>query len=77
MQYLRIHADVDLDAACHNLRQVRRQIGPAPKLLAVIKADGYGHGAVPLAHAFSSEGLADYFGVATLEEAIELRLQPH
>lgn len=73
MQYLRIHADVDLDAACHNLRQVRRQIGPAPKLLAVIKADGYGHGAVPLAHAFSSEGLADYFGVATLEEAIELR----
>ena len=73
MQYLRIHADIDLDAACHNLRQVRRQIGPDPKLLAVIKADGYGHGSVPLAHSFLSEGLADYFGVATLEEAVELR----
>lgn len=71
MEYFRVQANIDLDAVRYNLLQVRKKIGSSTKLLAVIKADGYGHGAVPLAHNILD--LADYFGVATLEEALELR----
>jgi alanine racemase len=63
---------VDLDAVAHNLRAVRARIGASRRILAVVKADAYGHGAVPVARRLEAEG-ADLFGVAMVEEGIELR----
>ena len=51
-QYYRVHAVIDLDAICHNIREVKRVVGEGVKVMPVIKADGYGHGAVPLAEMF-------------------------
>ena len=49
MQYHRIYARIDIDAILHNLGECKRRIPEGTKVLAVIKADGYGHGAVPVA----------------------------
>lgn len=62
---------VDLDAIAHNTRLIKDKVAPAA-LMAVVKADGYGHGAVAVARIMAAHG-ADAFGVATLSEAIELR----
>ena len=43
-QYYRVHAVIDLDAICHNIREVKRVVGEGVKVMPVIKADGYGHG---------------------------------
>ncbi|NTV53111.1 MAG: hypothetical protein HGA76_08895, partial [Candidatus Firestonebacteria bacterium] len=59
--------EVDLAAVRHNARQVRRLIGPRVKLLAVVKANAYGHGAVPCSRALLAAG-AEVLGVATVEE---------
>lgn len=64
-------AEVLLDAIGHNLQVVRRAAG-GRKVLAVVKADAYGHGVVPVAHRLQAEGV-DGFGVALAEEGIELR----
>lgn len=69
MEYRRVYAEVDLDAIRHNLRTVRERANC--RVLAVIKANAYGHGAVETAKATAS--LADFFAVATIEEAVELR----
>jgi alanine racemase len=66
------HVEIDLDALRHNLQQARRQAGPDRKVLAVVKADAYGHGAARVAPALQAAG-ADYFGVAMVEEGVELR----
>ena len=68
----RTWAQVDLDALDHNIREIRNAIDPRAKLMCVIKADGYGHGAVPLAKESQAMG-ADWFAVSNLEEAQELR----
>jgi alanine racemase len=57
---------------CWNLRQIKQKVGEGVKVLAMIKANGYGHGAPAIAKALEQEG-SDAFGVATLEEAVELR----
>ncbi len=62
---------VDLDALRHNVRTLARTCAPAA-LMVVVKADGYGHGMVPVAHAAREAG-ADWLGVATLDEALALR----
>ena len=62
-------AVVDLSALRHNLQQVR-EAAPQQQLIAVIKADAYGHGIVPVAQTLAD---ADVFGVACLEEALSLR----
>jgi alanine racemase len=64
-------AEIDLDAIAHNLRVVRRAAGGA-RVLAVVKADAYGHGVVPVVTRLAAEGV-DAFGVALAEEALELR----
>jgi alanine racemase len=64
--------EVDLDAIAHNYRLVRGRIGPDRRVLAVVKANAYGHGAVPVARRLVTEG-ADMLGVATAEEGHELR----
>lgn len=69
--YFRTEAAIDLDAAEHNFNVTRSKLPENVKLLCVIKADAYGHGAVPLAKLF--EGRADFYGVACIEEAIELK----
>jgi alanine racemase len=63
---------VDLDALIWNFRQIRSKVGPQVKVLSMVKANGYGHGARAVAKALAGEG-SDAFGVATLEEGIELR----
>ncbi|MEW6657035.1 MAG: alanine racemase [Thermodesulfobacteriota bacterium] len=63
---------IDLSALRHNYRQLRRLCAPGVKLMAVVKADAYGHGLLPAARALTEEG-ADYFGVGSLEEGLALR----
>ena len=62
---------IDLDAIRHNVRRLREIATPA-RVLAVVKADAYGHGMLPSARAARSAG-AEWLGVAVLEEALALR----
>ncbi|MBI2303015.1 MAG: alanine racemase [Armatimonadetes bacterium] len=64
--------DVDPAALAHNAREVRRLVGERVKLCAVVKGNGYGHGAVLAAEAFLAGGAA-CLGVTTVAEGIELR----
>ena len=66
------HLDIDLGAIRHNLQGIRTRVGDR-QVLAAVKADAYGHGAVPIARLMQAEGLADWLGVATVPEALELR----
>ena len=63
--------EVDLDAIRHNVQEIARLVTPA-KFCAVVKADGYGHGDVPVAEAALQAG-ADWLAVATVTEAMRLR----
>ena len=74
MDYKRCWASVDLAALSQNYRSIRRFLTPGCRYLAIVKADGYGHGAATVASLLQKEG-ADWFGVATLEEALKLRRQ--
>lgn len=65
-------AEINLDALAANFQAVRQRVNPNVKIMAVVKADAYGHGAVECARRLSREG-ADWFGVALPEEAIALR----
>lgn len=63
---------MDLDAINHNLRSLRNLLPPSVALCAVVKADAYGHGAVPVSRELEARGV-DAFAVATIEEGLELR----
>src|SRR6266850_2693469 len=65
-------AEIDTAALAHNLRVIRGRVGHEVKVMAVVKANAYGHGAVECARRLEGEG-ADWFGVALPEEGIELR----
>ena len=67
-----IWAEIDVEALQHNYRVARELAGPETKVMAVVKADGYGHGAVTVARALAVAG-ADTLGVARLSEAVALR----
>ncbi|MBR6173833.1 MAG: alanine racemase [Eubacterium sp.] len=69
--YHRIEARIDLSAIRRNIEAVQALNPPEEKTLLVIKADAYGHGSVTLAEKLAD--LADYFGVAEIDEAVELR----
>lgn len=69
-EFLRAWAEIDIDALIHNLREIKKRAGKR-KIMAVVKANAYGHGAMQLAPVIS--GYADAFAVATFEEAMELR----
>ena len=71
MDYQRVYAKIDLDAIAHNIALVKKKIAHGTKLMLIIKADAYGHGATVIANEFERE--ADYFGVADMNEALELR----
>jgi alanine racemase len=63
---------VDLNALGWNFRQIRSKVGSQVKVLSMVKANGYGHGAAAISKALAAEG-SDAFGVATTEEGVELR----
>jgi alanine racemase len=67
-----VWAEVSLEAILHNLRQIQGQIGPKRKVLAVVKSNAYGLGAVPIAKALEKAGVG-WFGVTCADEGIELR----
>jgi alanine racemase len=64
--------EIDLDAVRHNFKSIREKVGNGIKILAVVKADAYGHGAVEVSKILSKNGV-DMFGIADPEEGIELR----
>ncbi|ANU53990.1 alanine racemase [Acutalibacter muris] len=68
----RTWAEIDLDALAHNYRRVREATDQRAKVCCVVKADGYGHGALRIAAELQSLG-ADWFAVSNLEEALQLR----
>ena len=68
----RTWAEVSLDNLEHNYRAIKNHIPEGCQFLGVMKADAYGHGAVPLSHALCELG-AEYLAVSNLEEAIQLR----
>lgn len=71
-QYLkRTWAEVDLDAIAHNYNMIKKAVGNA-ECMCVVKADAYGHGAVPVARQLFNCG-ARYFAVSNIEEALQLR----
>ncbi len=65
-------AEINLDALEHNLALIKKSAGGTKSVLAVVKADAYGHGAVRVARSLAVGG-ADFLGVATCEEGAELR----
>lgn len=70
--YQRVVAEVNLEALLHNYKQIRAYISEDTKVCSVIKADGYGHGAIPVAKELSEAGV-DAFAVAASQEAMALR----
>ena len=71
-EYQRVIAEINLDNIANNVREVRKRIGEETKLLAVVKADAYGHGAVEVSKVALYNG-ANWLGVATCDEGIQLR----
>jgi len=67
-----VWAEVDLEAIAHNVRELRRITDPGADLMAVVKANAYGHGVIEVTRKALENG-ADSMGVARIEEGIELR----
>ena len=72
-KYERVKALVSLDAIAHNFEEMHRNVKEGTKIIAVIKADGYGHGARAIAHLIHDYDYIWGFATATAEEALELR----
>lgn len=72
VNYQRIIAEINLDNIAHNMNEIRKKIGLDTKIMAVVKADGYGHGAVETAKVCLYNG-ADYLGIAMVDEGVQLR----
>lgn len=64
--------EVDLDAIVYNIKEIKKVVGPQRKIMGIVKADAYGHGAVEVAEVLIGEGV-DYLAVSILDEAIALR----
>src|SRR5262245_65323248 len=72
MRTLPAWVEVDLDALASNIAEVRRRVGPQVRILLIVKADAYGHGAVEVAREAIRAGVY-MLGVATVDEGRELR----
>ena len=70
-EYYRTYAEISIDAIEHNLSQLKSKLNEGVLTLAIVKADAYGHGAVGVSKAIQDK--VDYFGIAELMEAVELR----
>lgn len=71
--YDRVWAEVDLDAISANIENIKKNIKSTTKIIAVIKTDGYGHGAIPIARILEPDDAVWGYAVATVEEAHALR----
>ena len=71
--YLRICAEINLNAVAYNFKSMKDRLAPETKMIAVVKTDGYGHGAIPIAHMVQEYPYVWGFAVATIEEAVLLR----
>ncbi|MGN0352213.1 MAG: alanine racemase [Roseburia sp.] len=71
--YTRVCANIDLDAILYNMESMRKNIGSHTKIMAVIKTDGYGHGAIEIAETIEPLDYIFGFAVATVEEGVVLR----
>lgn len=69
--YTRVYAPIDLDAVAYNMESMRRNLTPGTGMIGVIKTDGYGHGAVPVARVL--DPFVRGYAVATVDEAMILR----
>ena len=65
-------AEIDLNSLAANFQKIKTRVSPAARVMAIVKANAYGHGAVACARRLASEG-AEWFGVALPEEGVELR----
>lgn len=72
-QYSRVYARIDLDAIEYNMEQMKKRIGDDAQIIAVVKMDGYGHGAAPIAKMFEEKNYIWGYATASLEEALSLR----
>ncbi|MCI8772790.1 MAG: alanine racemase [Lachnospiraceae bacterium] len=72
-QYKRVYAEVNLDAVHYNMEQMRQKTAPDTRIMGIIKADGYGHGAVQIGRELETLDYVFGYGVATAEEAFILR----
>lgn len=72
-EYSRLVADINLSAICENMEAMKKNIGKDSKIIGVIKADGYGHGAVQIARILSDKPYMWGFAVSTGDEALQLR----
>lgn len=72
IDYQRVIAEINLDNIAHNIKQIRSIVDPKAKLLAIVKADGYGHGAVEVAKTCLYNG-AEHLATAMSAEGVELR----
>lgn len=72
-KYSRVYAQIDLDAVLYNVEQIQAALKPDVKIIAVIKADGYGHGAVPICRILEDVDVVGGYAVATSEEGFILR----
>lgn len=73
--YSRVYARIDLDAIAYNMEQMKLRIDDSTKIMAVIKTDAYGHGAVQVAQMLEKYEYIWGFAVATLDEAVVLRVE--
>ena len=71
--YERVFAKIDLDAIAYNLKSIEKKLSPETKIIAVVKADGYGHGAAVIAKEIEESDQVFGFAVATAEEAFSLK----
>lgn len=71
--YSRVYAKINLDAICHNMEAMHAKLKEGTKMFAVIKTDGYGHGAIEIANTIESLDYLFGFCVATVEEGLILR----
>ena len=69
----RVYAKIDLDAIWWNMDEMKKNIHPNTRMICVVKTDGYGHGAVPIANELEHKNVIFGFATATAEEAFILR----
>ena len=72
-KYSRVCARIDLDTVKHNIENIHASLTPETQMMLVLKADGYGHGALPIARLAEVESFVWGFALATVEEAVFLR----
>jgi alanine racemase len=71
--YIRVCAEINLDAVAYNFKSMKENLSPDTKMIAVVKTDAYGHGAIPIARMVQEYDYIWGFAAATIEEAVMLR----